>query len=229
MINPVEFSSLLLQAADADDNSTESAAPDPASAFFGVLMEHVALLAQSSPKQPATGPLSPQAPNASAGPPGTAGGTDGRAPMKKAFRFVLEHEGSGYVTADAGKESSRYGLLQTTAARYGYRGDVRSISRVDAEAIYRRMWEESGAPRLPAPLALIHFDTYMNSPQAAKKMLQSSGGSVGAYLRLRARRYARLSALKPERYARYMKGWMKRIEDLRVAAAQAGPSIRVSA
>jgi lysozyme family protein len=143
--------------------------------------------------------------------------------MRKALRFVLEHEGSDYVASDAGKESSKYGILQATAARCGYKGDVRHMSRAEAEAIYRKIWDESGSRNLPAGLALVHFDTYMNSPQAAKKMLQSSGGDTDTYLRLRTQRYARLSQLKPARYAQYMKGWMKRIHDLRTVVAQTAP------
>src|SRR5208283_1958475 len=98
-----------------------------------------------------------------------------------------------------------------TANRYGYMGSVKDMSRADAEAIYKKMWEESGAQNLPPGLALVHFDTYVNSPAAAKKMLRASGGDVNTYLRLRSQRYTRLSELKPERYAKYMKGWMKRV------------------
>jgi lysozyme family protein len=148
----------------------------------------------------------------------------GEAP-REAFRFVLEHEGSGYVASDAGKESSKYGILQATATRYGYNGDVRHLSQTEAEAIYRKIWDESGSRNLPAGLALVHFDTYMNSPQAAKKMLHASGGDTDTYLRLRTQRYTRLSQLKPAIYARYMKGWMKRIHDLRTVTAQTGPSL----
>lgn len=149
---------------------------------------------------------------------------------KEIFRIVFKHEGSAYVAKDGGKEASKYGILQGTANRYGFQGDVRNMSRAQAEAIYKKIWSESGAEKLPRNLALVHFDTYINSPAAAKKMLKSSGGHTETYLELRSERYARLSRLKPGRYAKYMKGWMNRIENLRALVAEnaAGPSMRSS-
>jgi hypothetical protein len=232
MINPVGFSPLSFQDPDVPENSPPVATAVRAATFLAVLMERVALLSG----QPAAMPVEAAFATPRVMDPGydrlrsgSGAAVDAaidpqpKAP-REALRFVLEHEGSGYVASDGGKESSKYGILQSTAARWGYNGDVRHMSQAEAEAIYRRIWDESGSGDLPAGLALVHFDTYMNSPQAAKKMLQSSGGDTGAYLRLRTQRYARLSALKPARYAQYMKGWMKRIDDLRTATAQTGPS-----
>jgi hypothetical protein len=225
MINFVGFFPFSVQGPDGAENSPPSAAADGTGAFLGILMERVGRLSgQAAARGP--GALSPIPPAADAGRgrSGNVSGLAGETPMREALRFVLEHEGSGYVQSDGGKESSRYGVLQATAVRYGYSGDVRRMSQPEAEAIYRTIWEESGARDLPPGLALVHFDTYMNSPQAARKMLQSSGGDVNAYLQLRTQRYARLSKMKPTRYAQYMKGWMKRIQDLRTAAEQTGPT-----
>jgi lysozyme family protein len=140
--------------------------------------------------------------------------------MKEAFQMVFQHEGSAYVARDGGKESSRFGILQGTAERYGYQGSVKNMSRAQAEIIYEKIWAESGAQNMPRNLALVHFDTYMNSPAAARRILKASNGDVDTYLHMRAERYGRLSRLKPERYARYMKGWMNRINNLRNLVAQ---------
>ena len=232
MINLVGFSLFSLLNFDGTEASPRAVDPRAGasagqpSAFLSVLMEQVEHLSG----QPAVFAMSPVT-DPGRGRPGSENGAAGNVAVgphaeasREAIRFVLEHEGSRYVANDAGKESSKYGILQKTAAKYGYNGDVRYMSRTEAEAIYRKIWDESGSRNLPAALALVHFDTYMNSPQAAKKMLQSSGGDTHAYLRLRTQRYTRLSQLKPARYAQYMKGWMKRIHDLRAVAAQAGPS-----
>ena len=231
MISLVGFSPFPLQEFDGTDTPPLAIDPQaggpagPANTFLGILMERVAQLnAQPAAKQPASASAPPRVTDPPLGRSDSGNGEASDVSMREALRFVLEHEGSGYVANDAGKESSKYGILQATAARYGYNGDVRYISRTEAEAIYRKIWDESGSRNLPAGLALVHFDTYMNSPQAAKKMLQSSVGDADRYLRLRTQRYARLSRLKPARYAQYMKGWMKRIHDLRTAAAQIGPS-----
>ena len=231
MISLVGFSPFPLQDSDGAEISLPAIDPQAsgpagrAVTFLSVLMEQVAQLSgQPAAKQPASASAPPRVMDPPLGRSGSGNGAAGNAAMKEALRFVLEHEGSRYVASDAGKESSRYGILQATAARFGYHGDVRHMSRTEAEAIYRKIWDESGSRNLPAGLALVHFDTYMNSPQAAKKMLQTSGGNTDTYLRLRTQRYTRLSRLKPARYAQYMKGWMKRVHDLRTVAAQTGPS-----
>ncbi|MGD0231301.1 MAG: glycosyl hydrolase 108 family protein [Syntrophorhabdales bacterium] len=192
-----------------------------ASPFLNLLKESVARITTPDARRidpPAPPPLSPSFSFADTVPAisTTAGST-----VKEALRFVLVHEGGAYVARDGGRESSKYGILQSTAARCGYHGDVKDMSQIQAEAIYKKLWKESGAQRLPPSLALVHFDTYINSPAAAKKILQSSGGDTDSYLQLRSQRYARLAQAKPEKYAKYLKGWMNRIQDLRVAVAYA--------
>ncbi len=231
MFNLVGFSPLSFQ--DPERAETLPPAVDPrtgvaagqAASFLGILMQRIAAAAgQPAATLSDQASAMPRTADPAYGRPDKGYGPAGNVTMREALRFVMEHEGSGYVASDAGRESSKYGILQATAARCGYNGNVRDMSRTEADAIYRKIWDESGSGKLPAGLALVHFDTYMNSPQAAKKMLQSSGGDTDAYLRLRTQRYARLSELNPARYAQYMKGWMKRIHDLRSVAAQTGPS-----
>lgn len=139
--------------------------------------------------------------------------------FKEILATVLKHEGSTYVQRDGGAESSKFGILQSTAKEYGYKGNIKNITRTDAEAIYKKIWDKSGAASLPYPLSLVHFDTYVNSPAAAVKMLKKSGGNTGEYLDIRAKRYTRLAELRPERFAKYLKGWINRVTDLRTIAA----------
>jgi lysozyme family protein len=140
--------------------------------------------------------------------------------MKEVISFILKQEGSTYVSRDGGRESSKFGILQSTARGYGFEGSIRDLTRQEAEAIYEKMWQESGAQRLPRDLAIVHFDTYINSPVAARKMLEASGGDTQNYLDLRAQRYMRLAEERPHRYAKYMKGWMNRVEHLRTMVTQ---------
>lgn len=155
-------------------------------------------------------------------PPAVSAGDDSR--FREILATVLKHEGSSYVQRDGGgAESSRFGVLQSTAKQYGYKGSVKHLTRADAEAVYKKIWDKSGAASLPYPLSLVHFDTYVNSPAAAVKLLKKSGGSASAYLAMRAQRYTRLAELRPERYAKYLKGWMNRVTDLRNIAAAHSP------
>lgn len=135
--------------------------------------------------------------------------------FKSSLAMVLKHEGKGYVRNDAQKGPSRMGILQSTAREYGYYGSIKNITPAQTEAIYKKIWDKSGAASLPYPLSAIHFDTYVNSPAAARKILKQSGGDVDTYLSLRAERYSKLASARPERYAKYLKGWMNRISSLR--------------
>jgi lysozyme family protein len=132
----------------------------------------------------------------------------------------MEKEGSKTVREDGGRETSKYGILQSTAREYGYKGNIKDISRADAEAIYRKLWEKSGSASLPFPLSTVHFDTYVNSPSAADKILAKSQGNPHVYLQLREQRYARLAEVRPELYSKYLKGWNNRIKSLRTMVTQ---------
>ena len=120
---------------------------------------------------------------------------------------------------DGGRENSRYGILQSTAREYGFKGNIKDITRADAEAIYRKLWDKSGAASLPFPLSTVHFDTYVNSPSAADKILTKSQGTADVYLRMREQRYTRLAEIRPEQYGKYLKGWNNRIKNLRTMVA----------
>jgi lysozyme family protein len=140
--------------------------------------------------------------------------------FRDGLKFVLEREGSKHVREDGGRESSKYGILQSTAKEHGYQGNVKDLTRTDAEAIYRKIWEKSGAQSLPFPLSTVHFDTYVNSPSAAEKILTKSQGNTDVYLRLREQRYTRLAEIRPEQFGKYLKGWSNRIKSLQTMVAQ---------
>jgi hypothetical protein len=136
------------------------------------------------------------------------------------LKFVLAKEGSRYVHEDGGKESSRYGILQSTARELGYKGDIRNITKAEVEMIYNKIWDRSGAKDMPFPLCLVHFDTYVNSPAMAKKILEQSGGDVDTYLKLREQRYMRLATLRPGIFGKYLNGWKNRVNSLRIMVAE---------
>lgn len=140
--------------------------------------------------------------------------------FRRCLDFVLKKEGNKLVKEDAGRGASRYGILQSTARAFGYQGSIKNITRSQVEAIYRKIWDRSGAGSLPYPLCIVHFDTYVNSPAAAQKILQRSGGDIDNYLDMREKRYIRLATGKPQVYAKYLKGWRNRVDSLRMVVAQ---------
>jgi lysozyme family protein len=149
--------------------------------------------------------------------------------FQEGLKFVLEREGSKHVREDGGRESSKYGILQSTAREYGYRGNVKGLTKADAEAIYREIWKKSGAESLPFPLSTVHFDTYVNSPAAAERILTKSQLNIDTYLKLREQRYARLAEIRPELFGKYLKGWNNRIRNLRTMVAQYNHGIKLKA
>jgi len=151
---------------------------------------------------------------------------DEEAKFKKCLEFVLEKEGNKLVLEDgSSRESSKLGILQSTARASGYKGNIRNITLGQAEKIYRKIWEQSGASSLPFPLAVVHFDSYVNSPASSKRFLEKSKGDITAYLKLREQRYVRLASAEPEVYGKYLQGWKNRIKSLQsmvAAHARAG-------
>lgn len=145
---------------------------------------------------------------------------DEEAKFRECLAFVLEKEGSKLVRRDGGSgESSKYGILQSTARAFGYKGNIQAITRSQAEKIYKKLWEQSGAASLSFPLAVVHFDSYVNNPASSKRFLEKSQGDVGTYLKLREQRYMRLAAAKPEVYGKYLQGWKNRIKGLETMVA----------
>jgi lysozyme family protein len=176
------------------------------------------VLAQSANSKPLE--FSPLAPHGVHPGAQGQGQSDDVVKFRKCLDFVLQKEGSKLVKEDGERGASRYGILQSTARAFGYKGNIKHITQGDVEAIYRKIWDRSGAASLPYPLCVVHFDTYVNSPAAAQKILQKSQGNIDNYLGMREKRYVRLAAAKPAVYAKYLKGWKNRIDSLRTVVAQ---------
>lgn len=140
--------------------------------------------------------------------------------FETALEFVLKHEGDRLVSKDgASGESSRYGILQSTARSMGFKGNIKDITREQAIAIYEKLWDMSGAASLPPTLSIVYFDTYVNSPAMAKKILSRSGGDINTFLNMREQRYVRLAEKRPDIFGRYLKGWKNRVNNLKAMVA----------
>lgn len=142
-----------------------------------------------------------------------------------AYDFVLKQEGDRFVQRDGIKnESSKYGILQSTAKEFGYKGDIKHMTKEQAKIIYKKIWDKSGAGNLSYPLSIVYFDTYVNSPTMAKKLLEKSGGDIVKFLDMREQRYIRLSKIRPDIFGVYLKGWKKRVDNLRAMIIDYGKS-----
>jgi hypothetical protein len=153
---------------------------------------------------------------------------DDEGKFKEGLKTVMKHEGTRLVKEDGGEESSKYGILQSTAKAYGYAGNLKNLTKADAEQIYKKIWAKAGAASMPHPLSTIHFDTYVNSPSMARKLLRQSQGDTGTYLKLRMQRYSRIAQLRPEKYGKYLNGWVNRVKSLKEIASSYSPPYAAS-
>lgn len=99
--------------------------------------------------------------------------------FKDALALVLKHEG-GYVNhpKDPGGETN-YGVTKTTAAKFGYTGDMKDIPLSVVEQIYLKgYWQAINGEALPDALRHHVFDAAVNSgPVRAIKWLQQALGT----------------------------------------------------
>ena len=151
---------------------------------------------------------------------------------------VLKHEG-GYVNnpKDPGGET-HWGITKQTAREYGFKGDMRQLTREQAIGIYKRaFWERYQCEKLPLALSFQFFDAAINHGYGnAARMLQRAVGAaddgvIGAVtlgavakfeeqdllLRFNAERlrfYAKLTAFNT-----FGRGWIRRVADNLVYAS----------
>jgi lysozyme family protein len=140
--------------------------------------------------------------------------------FEPALNFVFQMEG-GYVEKD-GKTAApaNFGINQKANPDI----DVKNLTKDGAAKIYRqRYWDAINAGDLPPQLAAVAFDTAVNmGVGTAKKLIAQSNGNVDTLLQLRRDEYNRL-AQDPEN-AKYLKGWMNRVDKLQAFVKEMKPS-----
>jgi lysozyme family protein len=105
--------------------------------------------------------------------------------FESAVSFVLTSK-RGYVP---GANPMKYGIMQTTLKDYDPKGkvaqDVSQLDEAKAKQIYQKIWERAGCDKLPYPLSVIHFDTYVQRPSTGREALKKAQGDPQAYLEVR--------------------------------------------
>ncbi len=105
--------------------------------------------------------------------------------FEKAISFVLVNK-RGYV---AGDNPMKYGIMQSTLKDYDPKGKIaQNVSQLDegkARQIYLKIWERAGCDKLPYPLNVIHFDTYVQRPRTGIEALKKAQGDPQVYLEAR--------------------------------------------
>ena len=156
----------------------------------------------------------------------------------KAFDLLIGNEG-GYVNdpKDPGGETN-LGITKTVAVANGYAGDMRTMPKETAKAIYRKMyWDKLQCDQLPFVVAFQLFDAGVNHGNSqAVKFLQRAlsvvdDGVIGAktiaatnalddlqiVMLFNAERIEFYAALKT--FSTFGKGWVRRVaSNLKLAA-----------
>ncbi|MCX8031198.1 MAG: hypothetical protein N3A59_06450 [Thermodesulfovibrionales bacterium] len=131
--------------------------------------------------------------------------------FEKAFQFIIRNK-RGYI---GGSNPMKFGIMQSTLKDYDPQGKIaRNVSELDenkARLLYRKIWQRAGCAKLPYPLNILHFDTYVQRPSIANEALKQSDGDSSVYIDVRKKL---LSNLKT--YSVYGRAWNKNIEELKM-------------
>lgn len=143
--------------------------------------------------------------------------------FNEAFKIIIGHEGGytadprdrgNWTTGIIGKGELR-GTKWGIAAHANPTLDIRSLTLDDARRIYQeRYWRALGADALPAPLALVAFDTAVNSGVGRAREFLARTRDWRQFLQLRLAFLRSLSS-----YATFGRGWESRVATLTRQAA----------
>jgi lysozyme family protein len=138
-----------------------------------------------------------------------------------ALPWILKAEG-GYVhdPADPGGETN-FGISKRSYPAL----DIKNLTAAQAGEIYRTdYWQAGGCDGLPAGLALIHFDSCVNCGVHRSlgflNLAKQASDSRDAYLNIRRGYYTALVNEHPA-LGKFLKGWLKRLDELAVVARTA--------
>lgn len=147
--------------------------------------------------------------------PGAAAMPARVATFDSAIGEVLRAEG-GFVDdpVDRGG-ATKYGISQKAYPKL----DIANLTEAQARELYKRdYWDKIDADALPESLREVAFDAAVNQGVGwTRKALKKAGGDAAEFLRLREARYREIVANDPSQ-AKFLDGWMNRIERFRGAA-----------
>ncbi len=134
-------------------------------------------------------------------------GTD----FESGFQWILKVEGTSYVADDAGAGPTSHGINSKAFPNE----DIGGMTASRAKTLYRGIWNEIGADKLPANIRMIAFDSAVNhGPGQTKKFLEQAQGDPQKLIDLRRDFYADLIARDPKKFGQYEKGWENRLQKL---------------
>lgn len=142
--------------------------------------------------------------------------------MQRSIDRVLAHEGGFANRARDPGGPTRYGITESTARQFGYRGSMAALPIEVARFIYESLWRLSGASNIGNDeLAFQAFDSYVNhGPRSIRWVAEATSKTSDRYhacLMLNDFRTRAYQASK--NWPIFKVGWMARIEKNRAECA----------
>lgn len=127
--------------------------------------------------------------------------------FENAVRFEIEVEGGARLVRDTGG-LTKYGISQRAFPHL----DIENLTLYQAEQIYKQYyWDRANCDSVLDELKLAVFDCAINQGVSHAVSLYRQYPDLRQYLDARAAQYRSLARNNPERYGRYLQGWLNRL------------------
>ncbi len=140
----------------------------------------------------------------------------------QAIAFTLRWEGGKVDDAFDRGGRTNMGITQRTydafnAEKGAYGEDVFDMSQAEAEAIYRSRFWNPDCVAMAWPFSLVHFDTCVLFGIGGARVMAAKTRDPLTYINLRRDAHRRVAEARPDQ-GRYLRGWLRRCDDLQKEA-----------
>jgi hypothetical protein len=144
----------------------------------------------------------------------------------KSINQAEDATGKGIVTNDSGGVT-KFGISQNAHSDV----DIKNLTQEKANAILKtQYWDKIDGDNLPTEIQHTAMDAAVNQGvENSKKWLTESEGDPAKFNALREQHYRDLAASNPEKYGKYLPGWLRRLQNVEnepLSAPGEGPRIK---
>ncbi|MCI0598610.1 MAG: hypothetical protein L0Y60_03655 [Beijerinckiaceae bacterium] len=128
--------------------------------------------------------------------------------FERAVEYILDWEGGSRLVRDTGG-LTRYGISQRAFSNV----DIARLTRAGAISLYRRhYWDRLDCDSLPDDIRLAAFDCAVNQGVGTAERFLTRASDLKEFMAYRRAYYKTLAAGNPDKYAKYLKGWLNRMD-----------------
>ncbi|GAW42421.1 hypothetical protein SH203_02837 [Brevundimonas sp. SH203] len=139
--------------------------------------------------------------------------------------FIIDVlEGSGFIADDNGRGRSQYGITEKShPAEWAGRTQM---DRGVARGVIQRDYVQPFAHLSPAMRTVASAAATVGGVQTAQRLLAQAGDDPERFLQLEEARFRRLASENPDRYGRFLPGWLRRQGQVRGYLQQQSARVR---